>query len=119
MAQRKEERFRRKVIKIFEGAGVDKRYGIMDIEEVFNTTSFEDKNKSYSNAAKKLGKEALATALQKADWGSSSLDCIVTVSCTGIMIPSLDAYLINDLDLKQDVVRLLLLKWAVQQGFQH
>jgi len=34
------------------------------------------------------------------------LDYIITVSCTGIMIPSLDAYLINDLHLKQDVVRL-------------
>ena len=31
-----DERFRRKVVKIFEGAGVDKRYGIMNIEEVFN-----------------------------------------------------------------------------------
>ena len=36
-----DERFRRKVIKIFEGAAVDKRYGIMNIEEVFTATSFE------------------------------------------------------------------------------
>src|SRR5690606_22040279 len=40
----RDERFRRKVIKIFEGAAVDKRYGIMDIEEVFTATSFEEKN---------------------------------------------------------------------------
>ena len=43
-----DERFQRKVIKIFEGAGVDKRYGIMDIEEVFTATSFEEKNEIYS-----------------------------------------------------------------------
>ena len=30
-----EERFQRKVIKMFEGAGVDKRYSIMDIDDVF------------------------------------------------------------------------------------
>lgn len=101
-----EERFRRKVIKIFEGAAVDKRYSIMDPEEVFTATSFAEKNKIYSRECKKLGKAVLEKALEKADWRADSLDYIITVSCTGIMIPSLDAYLINELNLKQDVVRL-------------
>jgi len=102
----KEERFRRKVIKIFEGAGVDKRYGIMSIDEVFNATSFEDKNAIYVREVKKLGASCLTKALDKQNWQADSLDYIITVSCTGIMIPSLDAYLINELGLKQDVVRL-------------
>ena len=101
-----EERFKRKVVKIFEGAGVDKRYGIMNIEEVFNATSFEDKNAIYVREVKKLGANCLTKALAKHNWDASSLDYIITVSCTGIMIPSLDAYLINELGLKQDVVRL-------------
>ncbi|MDT0621592.1 type III polyketide synthase [Croceitalea vernalis] len=101
-----EERFRRKVVKIFEGAGVDKRYGIMSIEEVFNASSFEEKNAIYTREVKKLGSEALTNALGKADWQADSLDYIITVSCTGIMIPSLDAFLINELGLRQDVVRL-------------
>ncbi len=101
-----DERFRRKVIKIFEGAAVDKRYGIMSIEEVFAATSFEAKNAIYVREIKKLGKAVLQSALQKASWQPSSLDYIITVSCTGIMIPSLDAYLINDLSLRQDIVRL-------------
>lgn len=102
----KEERFRRKVIKIFEGAGVDKRYGIMSIDEVFNATSFEDKNAIYVREVKKLGASCLIKALDKQNWQADSLDYIITVSCTGIMIPSLDAYLINELGLKQDIVRL-------------
>lgn len=101
-----DDRFRRKVVKIFEGAGVDKRYGIMDIEEVFTASSFQAKNDIYVREVKKLGSQALTTALTKATWEASSLDYIITVSCTGIMIPSLDAYLINDLGLRQDVVRL-------------
>lgn len=101
-----EERFRRKVVKIFEGAAVDKRYGIMNIEEVFTATSFEDKNAIYVREVKKLGKAVLLKALDQSDWEADSLDYIITVSCTGIMIPSLDAYLINDLGLRQDVVRL-------------
>ena len=101
-----DERFRRKVIKIFEGAGVDKRYGIMDIEDVFTATSFEAKNRQYAEAAVSMGTEVLQKALKAADWAPDSLDYVLTVSCTGIMIPSLDAYLVNALGLRQDVVRL-------------
>lgn len=101
-----EERFRRKVIKIFEGAAVDIRYGIMDIDEVFKETSFEEKNSIYVEQVKLLGKNALQKALKKADWEADSIDYIITVSCTGIMIPSLDAYLVNELDMAQDIIRL-------------
>ena len=101
-----EDRFRRKVIKIFEAAGVDYRYGIMNVEEVFTATSFEQKNQIYSREAKKLGVAVLDKALKKSGWDPESLDYIITVSCTGIMIPSLDAYIINALGLKTDVMRL-------------
>ncbi len=100
------ERFRRKVIKIFEGAAVDQRYGIMDIEEVFTASSFENKNAIYVREVKKLGKSVLQKALDSMGWTPDSIDYIITVSCTGIMIPSLDAYLINDVGLRQDVMRL-------------
>nr|WP_299345446.1 3-oxoacyl-[acyl-carrier-protein] synthase III C-terminal domain-containing protein [Allomuricauda sp.] len=101
-----EERFKRKVIKIFEGAGVDLRYGIMDIEEVFTATSFEEKNAIYAREMTTLGEEVLRKALNQASWKAESLDYIITVSCTGIMIPSLDAYLVNSLGMKQDIIRL-------------
>jgi predicted naringenin-chalcone synthase len=53
-----------------------------------------------------LGEKVLKKALDKANWQPETIDFIITVSCTGIMIPSLDAYLINKLNLRQDVVRL-------------
>jgi len=93
-----DDRFKRKIKKIFEGAGVDKRYSIMSPEEVFSATSFEDKNDIYVREVKKLGKNVLQKALKNSNWAPKSLDYIITVSCTGIMIPSLDAYLINELE---------------------
>jgi len=101
-----DERFIRKVKKIFEGAAVDKRYSIMDPIEVFTRTSFEERNDIYIREVIDLGEKVLAKALDKAKWNPTDLDYIITVSCTGIMIPSLDAYLINTLKLKQDIVRL-------------
>ncbi|WP_405198706.1 type III polyketide synthase [Christiangramia sp. LLG6405-1] len=101
-----DDRFRRKIVKIFEGAAVDRRYSIMDPEEVFTATSFEDKNNIYVREVKKLGSQVLKKSLAAANWDAKSIDFIITVSCTGIMIPSLDAYLINELKLKQDITRL-------------
>jgi alkylresorcinol/alkylpyrone synthase len=101
-----DERFIRKVKKIFEGAAVDKRYSIMDPIEVFTNTSFEERNDIYTREVIDLGEKVLSKALLKANWQPDALDFIITVSCTGIMIPSVDAYLINKLNLKQDIVRL-------------
>jgi len=44
--------------------------------------------------------------LDKGNLNPTDIDYIITVSCTGIMIPSMDAYLINNLKMKQDIVRL-------------
>lgn len=101
-----DDRFIRKVKKIFESAAVDKRYSIMSPEEVFSNLSFEERNNIYVREGIKLGAKCLKTALEKANWHAQDLDYIITVSCTGIMIPSLDAYLINLLKLRQDIVRL-------------
>lgn len=101
-----DDRFVRKVKKIFENAGVDQRYSIMSPQHVFTNMPFEHRNRIYAEEIKKLGKTCLENALKKANWQATDLDYIITVSCTGIMIPSVDAYLMNDLNLRQDVIRL-------------
>ncbi|WP_026754505.1 type III polyketide synthase [Sediminibacter sp. Hel_I_10] len=104
--QGQDSRFQRKVVKLFEGAGVDKRYSIMAPDEVFTKTSFEEKNDIYNREVVKLAEQSLIKALGKAALNPTDIDYIITVSCTGIMIPSMDAYLINSLKMKQDIVRL-------------
>ena len=104
--QDQDSRFQRKVIKLFEGAAVDKRYSIMDPEEVFTATSFEEKNDIYTREVVQLAEKSLKKSLEKANLKATDIDYIITVSCTGIMIPSVDAYLINSLGMKQDIVRL-------------
>jgi alkylresorcinol/alkylpyrone synthase len=101
-----EPRFIRKVQKIFEQAAVDRRYSFMSPEEVFTNHSFEERNRIYIREGIRLGSQCLSEALTKANWKPTDIDFLITVSCTGIMIPSLDAYLINKLKLRSDVVRL-------------
>src|SRR5690554_3667239 len=104
--QFKDLRFQWKVIKIFEGAGVDRRYSIMDPIEVFTIDKFAERNDSYIREVTQLGKKVLLKTLDTANWKTADIDFIITVSCTGIMIPSVDAYLINELEMNQDIVRL-------------
>lgn len=101
-----DERFIRKVIKIFENAGVERRYSIMSPEEVFKRSSFAERNEIYIRECTKLAETSLRGALEKARWNATDIDYLITVSCTGIMIPSVDALLINRLKMKQGVVRL-------------
>jgi predicted naringenin-chalcone synthase len=61
----------------------------------FYKTSFEERNDIYVREVIDLAKKVLDKALIKSGWKPEDLDYIITVSCTGIMIPSLDAYLIN------------------------
>ena len=105
--QGQDERFQRKVIKIFRNAAVDRRYSLLSPEEVFLTTSFEERNKLYMKGVLKLSETALQNALDKAGWQAKDLDYIISVSCTGIMIPSVDAYLINRLDMRQFSVHIV------------
>ncbi|WP_417602444.1 type III polyketide synthase [Owenweeksia hongkongensis] len=110
------KRFQDKVLRIFKYAQVDRRYSIMDLEDVFTKTSFEEKNKHYAIEMTKLAELALQKALDKAELKPTDIDFIITTSCTGIMIPSVDAFLINSLKMKQDVVRMPITEMGCAAG---
>lgn len=110
------KRFVDKVVRIFKYAQVDRRYSIMDLQDVFTKTSFEDKNNHYATEMTKLAEVALQKALDKARLEPTDIDFIITTSCTGIMIPSVDAFLINSLRMRQDVVRLPITEMGCAAG---
>ncbi len=114
--QDQDERFRKKVLRIFKYAQVDRRYSIMNIDEVFKETSFEEKNAFYAKEYIKLTHKAVEGALKEANLNPSDLDFIISVSCTGIMIPSIDAYLINSLKMRPDIVRLPVMQMGCAGG---
>ena len=101
-----DERFRRKVLRIFKYAQVDRRYSIMPAETVLADLSLEEKNDYYIEQVKVLGSKVFREALANAQLVPTDIDHIITVSCTGFMIPSLDAYLINAFQMRQDIIRL-------------
>lgn len=97
---------RRVALKIFSGADIQKRHSAFRLETVFSDMSFEDKNNLYIKAAIDLAEQALKKALDESGIKPEELEFIVSTSCTGFMIPSVDAYLIDKLGLNKNIKRL-------------
>jgi alkylresorcinol/alkylpyrone synthase len=62
--------------------------------------------REYQEQAIALGREAAAGALLESGIGAREIDLLITVSCTGVMIPSVDAFLINELGMRPETRRL-------------
>ena len=98
---------RRQVVeRLFRRAEIDSRQSILPLEQLFADMSFEEKNNHYMAAATDLAEAALRKALERAELTPKDIDVVITTSCTGFMIPSVDAHLVNRLGMRQDVMRL-------------
>jgi alkylresorcinol/alkylpyrone synthase len=97
---------RRVAIKIMKSAEIEKRHSAFPLATVFKDQSFKEKNDLYIKAAIDLAEQALAKALRETSTSPEELDFIITTSCTGFMIPSVDAYLVDKLKLRKNIKRL-------------
>lgn len=102
----KDKRYKQKANAIFENTVSDLKNTVVVAEELFETRSFEVSNNTYCEKAIELGVIILKQALEDAKIDPKDLDAIITTSCTGYMIPSFDAYLVDQLKLRLDVKRL-------------
>jgi alkylresorcinol/alkylpyrone synthase len=60
----------------------------------------------YAKHASRLAESASCQALDRAELSPDAIDMIISVSCTGYLVPSLDVHLIERLGLRNDVIRL-------------
>ncbi len=97
---------RRMALKIFEGAEIKWRSSVAPLEVIFSDISFEEKNNLYKKSMIDMGERVLRKALNDASLKAEQIDFLITTSCTGFMIPSLDAYLVNKLNMRKNICRL-------------
>src|ERR1700740_2690360 len=91
---------------IVDNAQVHQRHSIFPIDYTIEPRPLSKTNNEYIDHAVKLGREAAEKCLGRADLRPDQIDLIITVSCTGFMIPSLDAHLINLMGFRSDVRRM-------------
>lgn len=96
----------RLVLRLIGNAGVTKRHLVRPIEDTLKDTGFGLRNRVFEEEAKKRIPPVVADALANAGLAACDIGAIVLVSCTGFMMPSLTAWMINELGFSADTVQL-------------
>ncbi|MFI0899850.1 type III polyketide synthase [Streptomyces sp. NPDC020983] len=89
-------------LRLIQNTGVRKRHIVQPIEKTLEHPGFEERNKIYEAESKKRCPEVVEEALANARLRAEDIDAIVYVSCTGFMMPSLTAWLINTMGFRFD-----------------
>lgn len=82
-------------LRLIRNTGVRKRHIVQPIEETLIHPGFEERNRIYEAESKKRCPAVIERALANAEVGPDDIDAIIYVSCTGFLMPSLTAWLIN------------------------
>lgn len=90
----------------FENGLVEQRSSAIPLEEVFRARSFGASNDRYIECAVELATAVADQALRNAGLAARDVDFFVSTSCTGFMIPSVDAHVAERLGMKPGLRRL-------------
>jgi alkylresorcinol/alkylpyrone synthase len=101
---------------IVDNALVDKRHCIFPLDYTIQPRSLTQTTCEYAEHSVRLGQQVAEECLLKGGMSAVDVDLIITVSCTGFMIPSLDAHLINLMGFRPDVRRLPLTELGCAAG---
>ena len=91
---------------LFDHTEIATRHSVLSLQEISAPRTLTQTMEVYATHARRLGEAVARDCLRGADVGADALDMMITVSCTGVMIPSLDAYLMDALGTRRDLRRL-------------
>ncbi|MEV0410645.1 type III polyketide synthase [Streptomyces sp. NPDC050448] len=93
-------------LRLIRNTGVAKRHIVRPIEETLKHPGFESRNAVYEIEAKGRVPAVVRQALEDAQLRAKDIDMIIYVSCTGFMMPSLTAWMINAMGFRTDTKQL-------------
>jgi len=93
-------------LSLLDNSAIERRYSVEPLRALFERRSLTETTDRYRDHAIALGRDVASRCLESGGRDPAEVDMLITVSCTGIMIPSLDAHLVNELGFRSDVRRL-------------
>src|SRR5215813_4351229 len=93
-------------LRLIGNTGVQTRHLVQPIEDTLTHPGFAIRNARYESEAKARIPDVVRRALDHAELTTHDIDMIIYVSCTGFMMPSITAWLINTLDFRLDTRQL-------------
>jgi alkylresorcinol/alkylpyrone synthase len=96
----------RRLLSVHSAAGVHRRASAVPIEQVFHPADFETQNRRFREVAIAAGTDLVRRTLDAAGIAPAEVDFVVSVSCTGFMIPAVDAHVADALGMGPRLGRL-------------
>jgi 1,3,6,8-tetrahydroxynaphthalene synthase len=93
-------------LRLIGNTGVQTRHVLQPIEDTLKHPGFAVRNALYEKEAKSRVPDVVRRALGHADLTAADIDLIVYVSCTGFMMPSMTAWLINTMGFRSSTRQL-------------
>lgn len=94
------------VLDLMHGTRVERRHFAFTPRELLEARGLDWMNEQYAARVVPLAETAARRALESAGAEPADVDLVITTSCTGFMIPPLDAHLANRMGMKRDLKRL-------------
>jgi predicted naringenin-chalcone synthase len=98
------------------GAELVTRHTVEPLERVIERRSVGEAMRLYTQHAPRLARLAACQALAAARTSPEEIDLVISVSCTGYMVPSLDVRLAAEIGLRPNVIRLPLTELGCSGG---
>lgn len=89
-------------LRLIQNTGVLTRRVVQPLEQTLRHPGFEERNRVYEVESKKLCPRVIEQALANAELRARDIDAVIYVSCTGFLMPSLTAWLINTMGFRSD-----------------
>lgn len=86
--------------------GVRHRHLALPLHEYPRLRGFDDTNRIFADVATSLGDRALRAALGATGLAAEDVDLLISTTVTGVVVPTVDARLVDRLGLREDVRRL-------------
>ncbi|MBN8942291.1 MAG: type III polyketide synthase [Rhizobiales bacterium] len=90
---------------VFASAGIRKRHAVKPLDWFFEPRGWPERTEAFLEGAGRLFIDAASQAIEAAGIGARDIDCIVTISSTGIATPSLEARAAKAMGFRDDARR--------------
>ncbi len=92
-------------LKVLRNTQIESRHTVFGPEQVINEHRLQERNDLYIRTCIELGQRCVENALADARLGPKDISSFISVSCTGYMIPAMDAHLLNRMGLSPNIRR--------------
>jgi alkylresorcinol/alkylpyrone synthase len=94
------------MLEVIDNAKIEQRYCVFPLDYLIEPRPLSQITLEYQEHAVALARRAAEECLDRAGLAAAEIDLIITVSCTGVLLPSTGAHLVNQMGFRSDVRRL-------------